>query len=69
MNLVQKADLLLDSVLVVMADRRIEDDEAFFVRQLARKLGFREEVVTFLIEYQTMDRSVLHELMIPYLIQ
>ncbi len=69
MTLTQKMNFLLDSVMVVLADKKINPAEERFVRQIAKKLGFKEEVVNFLIEYQSMDRKVLKDLMIPYLIQ
>ena len=69
MTLTQKMDFLLDSVAVVLADDKISDEEEAFARQIATKVGFREEVIKFLIEYQTMDRKVLKDMMIPYLVQ
>lgn len=69
MTLIQKMDFLLDSILVVMADEKINPAEDRFVRQIAMKLGFKEEVVSFLIEYQSMDRKVQKDMMVPYLVQ
>ena len=69
MTLTQKMDFLLDSMMVVLADEKINPAENKFVRQIAKKLGFKDDVVSFLIEYQSMDRKVVKDLMIPYLIQ
>ena len=69
MTLIQKMDFLLDNILVVIADEKINPAEDKFVRQIAKKMAFKEEVVSFLIEYQSMDRKVLKDMMIPYIEQ
>ena len=69
MTLTQKMDFLLDSISVVIADEKINPAEEKFAQQIAKKLGFRTSVVDFLIEYQSMDRKVLKDMMVPYLIQ
>ncbi len=69
MTLSQKMDFILDTISVVIADEKINIEEENFAKQIAKKLGFRDHVINFLIEYQSMDRKALKDLMVPYLIQ
>ncbi|MFY0687276.1 MAG: TerB family tellurite resistance protein [Cyclobacteriaceae bacterium] len=68
MTLTAKMDFLLDCIVVLMADAHIEEAEEKFAKQTACKLGFKEEVITFLINYQGMDKDTIKDLMVPYLI-
>jgi uncharacterized tellurite resistance protein B-like protein len=64
----QRMNFMIDCIMVVIADDKINPQEDQFVKNLADKLGFKKEVVTFLIEYQTMDRHILRDLMKSYLL-
>ncbi len=68
MTMFQKSNFLLDMVLVLLADKEIHEKEQSFAIQIAKKLGFKEKIIEFLIEYSSRDRDVLIEMMIPYLI-
>lgn len=68
MPISEKMDFLIDSMGVLLADKEIHETEDRFIRSLAAKLGFQEKVITFLMEYHTMDRVPLKDMMIKYLI-
>lgn len=67
MDLTQKIDFILDTIAVIIADKKINPEEEKFAYRIVQKLGFREKVIDFLLEYQSMDRKVLKDMMIPYL--
>ena len=69
MTLYQKSNFLLDMIMVLLADKEIHEKEENFSKVIATKLGFKESVIDFLLEYNSLDRSVLMEMMIPYCIQ
>lgn len=62
-----KVDLLLNMIYVLLSDKEIHPSEEAFAKNMAHKLGFKESVITFLIDYNTMDATVLKEMVIPYL--
>lgn len=68
MTLFQKSNFLLDMMMVLLADKEIHEMEESFSKKIATKLGFKDSVIDFLLEYNSLDRSVLIEMMIPYLI-
>jgi hypothetical protein len=66
MTLYQKANFLIDMILVLLADKEIHEKEEGFTKMICRRLGFNDAVVDFLIEYNTVDRAELVEMMLPY---
>ncbi len=68
LSIVEKMDFMMDCILVVLADNVFTSSEEYFARQMAAKLGFRQEVVGYLISNKEMDREQMRELMLPYLI-
>lgn len=67
MELIQKMDFLIDSMAVLLADNEIHESEDRFIRSLASKLGFKDPVITFLMEYHTMERKPLKDMMLKYI--
>jgi uncharacterized tellurite resistance protein B-like protein len=67
MEVSQKMDFLIDSMAVLLADKEIHESEDRFIRSLASKLGFKDPVITFLMEYHTMERHPLKDMMLKYL--
>ncbi|RED99407.1 TerB family tellurite resistance protein [Marinoscillum furvescens] len=68
MTMVEKMNFMMDCMLVILADNMVTSSEEYFARQIAGKLGFRQEVIAFLIENKEVERDQMRELMIPYLI-
>lgn len=69
MTLFHKSNFLLDMIMVLLADKEIHELEEKFSKKIAKNLGFKETVIDFLLEYNSLDRTVLIEMMIPYCIQ
>lgn len=66
MSVVEKMDLMMDCILVVLADNMVTTSEEAFARQMASNLGFRQDVVPFLIQNKDVSREEMRELMVPY---
>lgn len=69
MSITEKMDFMMDCILVVLADDLVANSEEYFARQMAGNLGFKQEVVAFLIAHKDTSREEMRELMLPYLIQ
>ncbi|MFT4787169.1 MAG: putative tellurite resistance protein B-like protein [Cyclobacteriaceae bacterium] len=67
MTVLEKMDFMIDCITVLLADKEIHPSEDRFVRSLASKLGFKDQVVTFLMEYNTMERAPLKDMMTNYM--
>lgn len=63
----QAMDFIIDSMFILLADKEIHDSEDAFIRKMAIQLGFEEQVITFLMDYHTMDRQPLKNMMKKYL--
>lgn len=68
LSVVEKMDFMMDCILVVLADSVFTSSEEYFARQMASRLGFRQEVVGYLISNKEVEREKMRELMLPYLI-
>lgn len=66
MGITEKMDFMMDCILVVLADDLVANSEEYFARQMASRLGFKQEVVTFLIQNKDTSREQMRELMLPY---
>ena len=69
MPVVQRMEFLIDSMHVLLADKEINELEEEFIRTLSRNLGFNDQVITFLLDYHTMDREPLKNMMHKYLLR
>lgn len=67
MKVIEKMDFMMDCILVVLADHVVTNSEQSFSRQIASNLGFKEEVVPFLIDHKDVSRQEMYDLMLPYL--
>jgi len=67
MKVIEKMDFMMDCILVVLADHLVTNSEQSFSRQIASNLGFKEEVVPFLIDHKDVSRQEMYDLMLPYL--
>lgn len=63
MSLTEKMDFMMDCILVVIADDVVTVSEEYFVRQMAARLGFRQNVVHFLIENKDATRQQMYDAM------
>ena len=68
MSLTDKMNFMMDCMLVVLADHVVTNSERSFAQQMALKMGFRDEVVPFLIETKSIDRTKMYDMLIPYLV-
>lgn len=68
MSVTEKMDFMMDCMLVILADDVVTSSEEYFARQMAEKLGFRQEVILPLIETKKTSREEMQELMLPYLV-
>ncbi|MEQ8472663.1 MAG: hypothetical protein RIC35_15835 [Marinoscillum sp.] len=69
MSITEKMDFMMDCILVVLADDLVANSEEYFARQMAGNMGFKQEVVAFLVTHKDTSREEMRELMLPYLIQ
>lgn len=69
MTMYQKANFLIDIIMVLIADAEIHPKEEAFAKSVAKKLGFQEKVIDFMLEYNSVDREVIQDMMLPYLIE
>lgn len=68
MTVTEKMDFMMDCILVIIADNVVTTSEEYFARQMAERLGFKQEVVAYLVENKDVSREEMRELMIPYLL-
>lgn len=66
MNVIEKMDFMMDCMLVILADDVVTNSEKYFASQMASKLGFRSDVVDFLIENKESSREDMKEKMLSY---
>lgn len=56
----QKLDYLISSIELIFVDQKVFESEVIFTRNIAIKLGFKKNVVDFLVE--NFEKSPLEEL-------
>lgn len=65
----EKMNFMMDCMLVVLADQVVTNSERAFASQMAYTLGFKEDVIPFLIENKDTSREEMCELMLDYMVQ
>lgn len=67
LSVVQKMDLLINCGMVVTADGVIEPEERNYLIEVAKKMGFKEAVVDYLLEnVRELDDAELKEGLLPF---
>ncbi|XOV91971.1 MAG: hypothetical protein ACFHWX_17400 [Bacteroidota bacterium] len=69
MTVNDKMDFMMDCILVVLADKVVTSSEDYFAKHIATSLGFKTEVVPFLIENKDASRDEMKESLLPYLVR
>ncbi len=69
MTVNDKMEFIMDCMLVILADKVVTNSEDYFAKHIATNLGFKKEVVPFLIENKDVGRDEMKELLLPYLIK
>ncbi|MFY0600217.1 MAG: hypothetical protein JXR03_11140 [Cyclobacteriaceae bacterium] len=66
MLVVDKMDFMMDCMLVILADNVVTISEESFALTMATKLGFKHEVIPFLIKNKDTSREEMKDLLISY---
>tara|TARA_Y100001972_G_scaffold119404_1_gene160688 strand:- start:5969 stop:6358 length:390 start_codon:yes stop_codon:yes gene_type:complete len=69
MTVNDKMDFMMDCILVILADQVVTSSEDYFAKHIATSLGFKTEVVPYLIEHKDASREEMKESMIPFLVR
>ncbi len=69
MTVNDKMDFMMDCILVVLADQVVTSSEDYFAKHIATSLGFKTEVVPFLIEHKDASREEMKESLLPFLVR
>ncbi len=69
MTVNDKMDFMMDCILVILADKVVTSSEDYFAKHIATSLGFKTEVVPFLIQNKDVSREEMKEKMLPYLVR
>lgn len=67
MGVSEKIDFMIDCMLVILADDMVTASEEAFAITMAKRMGFKKEVISFLIDKKSVDRSLIKDQMLPYL--
>jgi len=69
MTINEKMDFMMDCILVVLADKVVTSSEDYFAKHIATSLGFKTDIVPYLIENKDASREEMKECMLPYLVR
>lgn len=69
MTVNDKMDFMMDCILVILADKVVTSSEDYFAKHIATSLGFKTEVVQFLIDNKDVSREDMKEQMLPFLVR
>lgn len=67
MSETEKMNFIMDCMLVVLADEIVTVSERAFALQMASRLGFKDEVVPFLIAHKEVSREEMFDLLKPFM--
>jgi uncharacterized tellurite resistance protein B-like protein len=68
MSVTDKMDFMMDCMLVILADNLVTTSEEAFAIMVAKKLGFKMEIIQFLIDNKDADRTEIKNRMLAYLV-
>ncbi len=68
MSVTEKMDFIIDCMLVILADDMVTNSEESFAITMAKRLGFKKEVVPYLIENKATDRHAIKDQLLPFLV-
>ncbi len=69
MTVNDKMEFMMDCILVILADKVVTSSEDYFAKHIATSLGFKTEVVPFLIEKNNANREEVKESLLPFLVR
>lgn len=67
MSVSEKIDFMIDCMSVILADEMVTVSEETFAITMAKRLGFKKEVVSYLIENKIGSRETTKDQLIPFL--
>lgn len=69
MTVNDKMDFMMDCILVILADKVVTSSEDYFAKHIASSIGFKPEIVQYLIEHKDASREEMKESMLPFLVR
>ena len=67
MSVSEKIEFMLDCMLVILADDMVTVSEKAFAITMAKRMGFKKEVVSYLIDNKSVDQSLIKDRLLPFL--